>query len=239
MLLLRKRLDGIDAAFDTSRTLEIQLTSCLRHFLGKLSNKLVVIARQKPLDAFDVFLVLIRRDAATTGSRTQSHMAVKARTHARISQKRIKRAAIGQALDATPFRARCRTQRHHAARNVYHLACRSTIGEGSEIFRSFTVLFTRVFDGGENISRCERDERITFIVFEVRVEKRRVLLDQVVFQNKRLMLIFHHNIIERLNLIHQQRNLRAIVLEIHVLAHAGAQLFCLANVDNGAFCVFP
>ena len=53
------------------------------------------------------------------------------------------------------------------------------------------------------------------------------------------MLVLHHEVVEAVDLVHQQGNLGALVLEVHVLAHAGAQLLGLAHVDDLAGLVLP
>ena len=94
------------------------------------------------------------------------------------------------------------------------------------------MLLARVLDGGEHIALRERDERVGLVVLEVGVEERRVLVDEVLLQHERLVLVLHHDVVEAVDLVDQQGDLRALVLEVHVLAHAGAQLLGLAHVDD-------
>ena len=101
------------------------------------------------------------------------------------------------------------------------------------------MLLTRVLDGGEHVAFRERDERVGLVVLEVGVEERSVLVDQVLLKDERLVLVADDDVLERVNLVDEQRNLRAVVLEVHVLAHAGAQLLRLAHVDDLTVLVLP
>ena len=96
-----------------------------------------------------------------------------------------------------------------------------------------------VLDGREHIAFGERDEGIALVVLEVRVEKRAVLVDEVLLQHERLVLVVDDEVVEGVDGLHEQGNLRAIVLEVHVLAHARPQLLGLADVDDLAGGVFP
>lgn len=93
------------------------------------------------------------------------------------------------------------------------------------------MLFTRVFNSGENIAFRNRDERIAFIVFEVGVEERRELVDKVFFEHERLMLVVHHHVLEHRHLLKHHRGFSALILTHNVLLHTGAKLLCFADVD--------
>ena len=101
------------------------------------------------------------------------------------------------------------------------------------------MLLARVLDGRENIAFGKGDEGIGFIVFEVRVEIRRILFDKVAFKNQALMLVGRNHILEGMDLGHQERDLGAIILEVDVLTHTGPKLLCLADVDYLALLVLP
>ncbi len=66
-----------------------------------------------------------------------------------------------------------------------------------------------------------------------------MLVDEVLLEHERLVLVLHHEVVEAVDLVDQQRDLRALVLVVHVLAHAGAQLLRLADVDDLAGLVLP
>ena len=53
------------------------------------------------------------------------------------------------------------------------------------------------------------------------------------------MFVVHDEVLERIDLIDEQRDFGTVVLEIDVLAHARAQLLGLAHVDDLARAVFP
>ena len=66
-----------------------------------------------------------------------------------------------------------------------------------------------------------------------------MLVDEVLLQHERLVLVLHHEVVEAVDLVDQKRDLRALVLVVHVLAHASAQLLRLAHVDDLAGLVLP
>ena len=66
-----------------------------------------------------------------------------------------------------------------------------------------------------------------FIVFEVCVKPGAYWLMR--FFSSTDVLVAHHDVFERADLFDEQRDLRAIILEVHVLAHARTQLFSLST----------
>ena len=67
-----------------------------------------------------------------------------------------------------------------------------------------------------------------------------MLVDEVLLQHERLVLVLHHEVVEAVRIwSDQKRDLRALVLVVHVLAHASAQLLRLAHVDDLAGLVLP
>ena len=68
------------------------------------------------------------------------------------------------------------------------------------------MLLARVLDGGEHVAFRERDERVGLVVLEVGVEERCVLVDQVLLKDERLVLVADDDVLERVNLVDEQRN---------------------------------
>ena len=101
------------------------------------------------------------------------------------------------------------------------------------------MLLTRVFDRREHIAFGDSDERVRFIVLEVGVEPGGVLIDEVLLEHQGLVFIAHHDVLERADLLDEQRDLRAFILEVDILAHASTKLFGLADVDDLAVLIFP
>ncbi len=60
----------------------------------------------------------------------------------------------------------------------------------------------------------------------------RCLWWEVLLHDERFVLVFLVDVFERVDLGDEKRYLRAVVLEVHVLAHARAQLLGLADVDD-------
>ena len=237
MLLVGEAVDGVDARLDARGALEVQLGRRLLHLGLQLVDELAVLARQEALDALDVDAVVLGRDAAAAGAGAQAHVRVEAR--AGIVRHERERILLQTALELAPVGARRGAQGHDAPGDVHHVAGGAAVGVGAEVLGVRAVLLARVLDGGEHIALRERDERVGLVVLEVGVEERRVLVDEVLLQHERLVLVLHHDVVEAVDLVDQQRDLRALVLEVHVLAHAGAQLLGLAHVDDLAGFVLP
>ena len=101
------------------------------------------------------------------------------------------------------------------------------------------MLLTRIFDCREHIALRDGDERVGLIVFEVGVEPRGVLVDEVLLKHQGLVLVADHDVFERADLFDEQRDLRALILEVDILTHARTKLFSLADVDDLPVLVFP
>ena len=164
-------------------------------------------------------------------------MAIEAGAHVGFHHR--ERVVLKAAREIPPISARRRTQGHDAPRDVDHAAGRAGISVGPEVARVGLVLLTRVLDGGEHVAFRERDERVGLVVLEVGVEERGVLVDQVLLKDERLVLVADDDVLKRVDLVDEQWDLRAVILEVHVLAHAGAQLLRLAHVDDLAVLVLP
>ena len=230
VLFVRKRIDCIDARLDAARTLEIKFSGRIAHFARELVNEFTAIARKKTLDPFDIMPVFLGGNTAAARTRPKAYVRIEARPRSRLRQKSLERPRVELALQATPFVAFRRANRHDLARDIDQVARRATVGIRAEIPRTFYVFFARVFNSGENIAFRNRDERIAFIVFEVGIEKRGELVNEVLFEHERLMLVVHHHVLERRHLLEHHGNFRALVLPHDVLLHAGAELLRLADV---------
>ena len=172
VLFVGKRIDCIDARLDTARTLEIKFSGRIAHFARELVDKFTTIAREKTLNPLDVVPVFLGGNTAAARTRPKAYVRIEARPRSRLRQKSLERPRVELALQAAPFVAFRRTNRHDFARDIDQVARRAAIGVRAKISRTLHVLFTRVFNSGENIAFRNRDERIAFIVFEVGVEER-------------------------------------------------------------------
>ena len=149
-----------------------------------------------------------------------------------VALQKSERILFQRAGEPSPVGAGGGAQGHHAPSDVDHLPGGTGVGERTEVLRVGLVLLASVLDGREHVPFGERDEGVALVVLEVRIEKRAVLVDEVLLQHERLVLVLHHDVVEAVDLVDQQGDLRALVLEVHVLAHAGAQLLGLAHVDD-------
>ena len=143
------------------------------------------------------------------------------------------------AFQLAPVCAFCRADGHDFARNVDQLARGAAVRVRPEIPRVGAVLFARVLNGRKDVAFRERDERVALVVLEVCVEERCVLVDEVLLEHKAFMLVLRHDVLEGVDLLYKQRNLRPLVLEVHVLAHARTKLLCFAYVNDLARRIFP
>ena len=231
MLLIGKRIDCIDSCFDAARSLEIELRGGIAHFARELVDEFAAIARKKTLDPFDIAPVFLGGNTAATRTRPEAHIRIEARSCSCLRQESLERPGVELSLQAAPFVAFRRANRHDFARDIDQLTRRAAVGVGAEIPRAFYVLFARVFNGGKNIAFRNRDKWIAFVVFEVGVKKRRELVDEVLFEHERLMFVAHHHVLKRRNLLKHHGDFRALVLPHDVLLHAGAKLLRFSNVD--------
>ena len=101
------------------------------------------------------------------------------------------------------------------------------------------MLFARVFKSGESIAFGDCDERVAFIVFEIGVEERRELIDEVLLEHERLVLVIHHHVFKRRHLFEHHGYFGTFILPHDVLLHASTKLLRLANVNHLARSVFP
>ena len=84
MLLIGKRIDRINARFDTACALEIELRGGIAHFTRELVDEFTAIARKKTLDPLDVAPVFLGGNTAATRSRPEAHIRIEARSRSRF-----------------------------------------------------------------------------------------------------------------------------------------------------------
>lgn len=89
------------------------------------------------------------------------------------------------------------------------------------------MTLSRVFNSREQVALGNGDKGIAFIVFEIDVKVRMVLANQIALEHQCLVLGLHHDIVEARHQLHHERNLLTLVLQRHVLTHAGTQVFAL------------
>ena len=169
--LSESELNCIDARLDATGALEVELRGGITHFARELVNEFTAIAREKTLDPFDIMPVFLGGNSAAARTRPKAYVRIEARPRSRLRQKSLERPRVELALQAAPFVAFRRTNRHDFARDINQLARRAAIGVRAKISRTLYVLFTRVFNSGENIAFRNRDERIAFIVFKSALKK--------------------------------------------------------------------
>ena len=164
-------------------------------------------------------------------------MGIEARTVGELEF--VVRAILKTAFEAAPFRTRRGADRHDTTRDIDKVARGTRISIGTEIARVGLMRLARVFDSREHIASSERNERIALIVLEVRVEIGRILLDEILLEHERFVLVLNHDVFERIDLGNEQRDLLTRILEVHILAHTSAQLLRLAHIDDAPFFVLP
>ena len=191
----------------------------------------------------DVARVLDGVDHARAHAGTASHVVVEAGPAAlgehHVGDGRLGGVALEQALGALPLRAGGHADGDHLAEGVDGLARGAGVGVGAKVAGALSVLLARVLDGGKDVRLRDGNEGVALVVLVVHVEVRVVLGDEVSLQHERLVLGAHDHIVKVAHHLHHERDLLAVVLQRHVLAHAGAQVLGLADVDHLALGVLP
>ena len=209
----------------------------------ELAHDGAAVPLEEVLHLTDVTGVLHRVDYACADAGPAPHVVVKARAAAlsehEVGDGRLVRVALEQPLGALPLRARCHADGHDLAQGVDRLARGAGVGVGPEVARALAVPLARVLDRREDVRLGDGDEGVALVVLVVDVEVGVVLGDEVALEHERLVLGAHDHVVEGLHDLHHERDLLALVLQGHVLAHAGAQVLGLAHVDNLALAVLP
>ncbi len=226
LLTIVQTPDDLQTTFDACRALEVERLGGIRHLGGQLIDDILAMARQKALDTLDVLGIVCRGNRADTRTRAAPDMVVKAG--------RPFCAQIILTMSSSPlWDSTIRRQRRHSAQDggadgnnlaqrIYRLTCRTAIGIGSKIARSRLMTLTRIFDSGIQVALCNGDKGVALVILEVDVKVRMVLTNQIALEHQRLMLGLHHDIVKARHQLHHQRNLLTLILQCHVLTHAGA-----------------
>ena len=243
LLAVVERVEVVEARLDAAGALEVEVRRGGAHLVGELPHYLGAVAAQKALDLAHVARVLHGVDHAGADARPAPHVVVEARAallgQHHVGDGRLIRVLLEQALGALPLRAGGKAYGDDLAQGVDGLAGGAGVGVGAEVARALAVLLARVLDRGEDVGLGDGDERVGLVVLVVHVEVGVVLRDEVALQDERLVLGAHHHVVEGLDHLHHERDLLALVLQRHVLAHAGAQVLGLADVDDLALGVLP
>ena len=242
-LLVVEAVDDLQAALHAGRALEVEVRSGLGHLGLELAHELAAVAREEVLHLAHVQGVLLGRDATGADAGAAAHVVVEAGAAALGLGERHDVGLLGMGLelaaDALPLGAGGHAQRHDLAHHVDGGAGRAGVGVGAEVAGLGLVALARVLDGREDVALGERDVGVALVVLEVDVEGRAVLVDEVDLEHEGLVLRAHDHVVEALGGRHQARNHGALVGELHVLAHARAQVLGLAHVEHLARAVLP
>ena len=243
LLTIVQTPDDLQTTFDACRALKVERLGGIRHLGGQLIDDILAMARQKALDTLDVLGIVCRGNRADTRTRAAPDMVVKAGTPVlcanHIDDVFLALVGLDGTATTTPLRTGCRADGDNLAQRIYRLTCRTAIGIGSKIARSRLMTLTRVFDRGIQVALCNGDKGVALVILEVDVKVRMVLADQVALEYKRLMLGFDNDVVKARHQLHHQRDLLTLILQCHVLTHAGAQVFRLAHVDDIALGILP
>ena len=215
----------------------------IRHLGGQLIDDILAMARQKTFDTFDVLGIVRRRNRADTRTRAAPDMVVKAGTPVlranHIDDVFLAPVGLDDTTTTTPLRTGCGADGDNLAQRIYRLTCRTAIGIGTKITRSRLMTLARIFDSGIQVALCNGDKGVALVILEVDVKVRMVLTNQIALEHQRLVLGLHHDIVKARHQLHHQRDLLTLILQCHVLAHTGTQVFCLAHVDDIALGILP
>ena len=243
LLAVIERVEVVEAGLDAPGLLKVEVRGGLAHLLGELAHDLRAVALKEALDLTHVARVLHRVDHAGAHARPASDVVVKAGPAALGEQQVGNGGLVGLALEdatgALPLRAGGRADGDHLAQGVDGVASGLGIGVGTKVTRALAVLLAGVLDRGKDVGLRDGDEGVGLVVLVVHVEVRVVLRDEVSLQDERLVLGAHDHVVKGLDHLHHERDLLAVILQRHVLAHAGAQVLGLAHVDDLALGVLP
>ena len=228
---------------DAACALELEGGGGLRHLGAQVVDDGGAAALQELLDLAHVAPVVGRADGTAADARAQAHVAVEAGPAPLGQHEVCHRHVVGVrgevAPGALPLGAGPDADGNHLAQLGDGLAGGPRIGVGPKVARPLAVPFARVLDRGVGIRLGDGDEGIALVVLVVHVEVRAVLLDEVALEHERLVLAADHHVVEAAHHLHHERDLVAVVLQRHVLAHAGAQALCLAHVDDLIVAILP
>ena len=226
LLTIVQTPDDLQTTFDACRALKVERLGGIRHLGGQLIDDILAMARQKALDTLDVLGIVCRGNRADTRTRAAPDMVVKAGTPVlranHIDDVFLALVGLADTTKTTPLRTGCGADGDNLAQRIYRLTCRTAIGIGSKIARSRLMTLTRIFDSGIQVALCNGDKGVALVILEVDVKVRMVLTNQIALEHQRLMLGLHHDIVKARHQLHHQRDLLTLILQCHVLTHAGA-----------------
>ena len=235
--------DGVKPALDATRALEVEVGRGVGHLLGELAHDARSVALQEALHLVHVTGVLHGVDGAAADARTLANVGVKAGPALlgkhEVGNGGLVRGLLEQALGALPLRAGGHADGHALAQGVYGLSRALGVGVGAKVARAGAVALARVLDGREYVGLRDGNVGVGLVVLEVHVEVGVVLGYEVSLQHQGLVLAAHHHVVKAADDLHHEGDLGAVVLQRHVLAHAGAQVLGLAHVDHLAGGVLP
>ena len=226
LLTIVQTPDDLQTTFDACRALKVERLGGIRHLGGQLIDDILAMARQKALDTLDVLGIVCRGNHADTRTRAAPDMVVKAGAPVlranHIDDVFLALVGLDDTATTTPLRTGCGADGDNLAQRIYRLTCRAAIGIRSKIARSRLMTLTRVFDSGIQVALCNGDKGVALVILEVDVKVRMVLTNQIALEHQRLVLGLHHDIVKARHQLHHQRNLLTLILQCHVLTHAGA-----------------
>ncbi len=119
----------------------------------------------------------------------------------------------------------------HLADELEHVVERGGVGERPVVFAVFAVDLSRLENAGKVFVR-DTYGRIGLVVLQQDVVAGLVLLDEVVFEQQRIFVGRHHDVVDVLNLGHQYFCLPPVHAFHEIGGDAALQIFGLADVDD-------
>ena len=152
MLLVGKRVDGVDTLLDAPRFLEVEIGGGGHHVLGKLGHELVMVPVEEPRNPLDVFSVSLGRNLSAANAWAKAYVRVEAGAQRPVvGEERVDIAVVHLTDEAAPFGARRRANWYDVSYRLHHLLSGATVGVWPEVLGAGLMLLAGVFDRGKRV----------------------------------------------------------------------------------------
>ena len=163
---------------------------------------------QEALHALDMHGVVLGRDSSAAGAGSFADVVLEAgfivwtgsMPHLELAHELLVLRAAGLA------------DGHHATQRLDGVTRGTAVCVRAKVARGALVLLARVLDSRIDLAFGERDKGVALIVSKIHVERRVVLLDEVLFQHEAFCLVADHDVVKARHLLHHHGDLGALVL---------------------------
>ena len=208
-------LDRLNLIANLRRRFELQRRRFLLHFLFQLGDQLLLLPFDKQHRSSHLLPILVRRDGQDTGRQAALDLVLKTRP-----------AAIPEVVVRTV------SQQEVLLDDIDGFPRRDGGRKRAEITIAVFHDLTRGEDSRPRVLGCDFDAQITFVVLQPDVVSRLILFDEIVFENQSFFIAAGNQGFNVFDAAKQKLNLRTLVRVVEVNAHAGTEIFGLADVHD-------